>query len=78
MTRRAAQRLGNPSDYGEAMREARKTARQRIQRKGSTYAALGALSLVMKLDVLLFGRIRSGPFFALLEKTRSVAVPARP
>ena len=22
----------------------------------------------MKLDLLLFGRIRSGPFFALLEK----------
>jgi SAM-dependent methyltransferase len=78
MTRRAAQRLGSASDYGEAMREARKTARQRIQRKGSTYAALGALSLVMKLDVLLFGRIRSGPFFALLEKTQSVVVPARP
>ena len=33
-----------------------------------TYAALRALSAVMKLDVLQFGRIRSGPLFALLIK----------
>jgi hypothetical protein len=25
----------------------------------------------MKLDLLLFGRIRSGPFFALLEKAHN-------
>jgi len=29
---------------------------------------LRALTLAMKLDVLLFGRVRSGPFFALLER----------
>jgi hypothetical protein len=33
-----------------------------------TRAALRGLSLLMKLDLLLFGRIRSGPFFALLVK----------
>jgi SAM-dependent methyltransferase len=77
LTRRAARRLGRTSDEGDAMREARKTARERILRKGPTYAALGALSFAMRLDVLLFGRIRSGPFFALLEKTQTAAVTAR-
>jgi SAM-dependent methyltransferase len=76
MTRRAARRLGT-QDHEEPMREARNAARERIRRKGPTYAALGVLSMIMKLDVLLFGRVRSGPFFALLEKTESVAVPAR-
>jgi hypothetical protein len=27
------------------------------------------LSTLMKVDVVLFGRVRSGPFFALLRKT---------
>lgn len=75
MMRRAARRLG--TDRDESRREARQAARQRIHRKGPTYAALSVLSLVMKLDLLLFGRIRSGPFFALLEKTESVASPVR-
>jgi SAM-dependent methyltransferase len=77
MTRRAARRLGATADGGESMREARKSARQRIQHRGPTYAALRLLSFAMKLDVLLFGRIRSGPFFALLEKTESVGARLR-
>lgn len=77
MTRRAAKRLGGHDSDGASMREARKAARQRIQRRGATYAALSVLSSIMKLDVLLFGRIRSGPFFALLEKTGPVGAPAR-
>jgi SAM-dependent methyltransferase len=77
MTRRAARRLGAEDVDGQSMREARKTARERIQRRGATYAALAVLSYIMKLDVLLFGRIRSGPFFALLEKTESVGAAAR-
>ena len=36
-------------------------------------AALGhdvhVLTAAMKIDLLLFGRIESGPFFALLERT---------
>ena len=77
MTRRAARRLGTNQDDGEPMRAARKAARQRIQRRGPTYAGLGVLSFIMKLDVLLFGRVKSGPFFALLEKTESVGAPVR-
>jgi hypothetical protein len=30
--------------------------------------ALRTLTAAMKLDLLLFGRIESGPFFALLER----------
>lgn len=69
MARRAAGRLteSEGSDLA-AMREARAAAKQRIGRRGPTYVALRALSAAMKLDLLLFGRIRSGPFFALLEK----------
>jgi hypothetical protein len=35
----------------------------------STRAVLRMLSAAMKLDLLLFGRVESGPFFALLERT---------
>ena len=51
-----------------AVREARTTAKSRIATSPVTYAALRGLSFAMKLDLLLFGRIRSGPFFALLIK----------
>ena len=74
MTRRAARRLrgaqSDPtSEHDVAIRAARKNAKERIAHKGPTYLALRTLSAAMKLDLLLFGRIRSGPFFALLEKT---------
>jgi SAM-dependent methyltransferase len=70
MARRARAKLGQRAD-GEvaAIREARLTAKARINRRGPTYAALRALSAAMTLDLALFGRVRSGPFFALLEKT---------
>jgi hypothetical protein len=61
----AAQR---DDDSGAAIREARAWAKARIAAGGPTYAALRALSFAMKLDLLLFGRITSGPFFALLVK----------
>ncbi|HVL68468.1 MAG TPA: class I SAM-dependent methyltransferase [Vicinamibacterales bacterium] len=51
-----------------AIREARTVAKRRIASRGPTYAALRGLSFAMKLDLLLFGRVRSGPFFALLVK----------
>ena len=52
----------------QAIREARTAAKARIASSKMTYATLRMLSFVMKLDLLLFGRIRSGPFFALLVK----------
>jgi len=72
MARRAARRLAGTSAPGDAeaaaIKEARTAAKARIAQRRTTYAALQALSFVMKLDLLLFGRIRSGPFFARLVK----------
>jgi SAM-dependent methyltransferase len=82
MTRRAARRLQNTNPENEssghelAIREARRNAKDRIAHKGPTYFALRTLSAAMKLDLVLFGRIQSGPFFALLEKT-SARAPAQ-
>lgn len=72
MAKRAARRLGTSMPAADAdaaaIREARASAKAQIERSSATYAVLRALSFVMKVDVLLFGRIRSGPFFALLVK----------
>lgn len=74
MARRAAARMAasGASDAGGAdaasVREARTAAKARIASSRATYGALRALSFAMKLDLLLFGRVTSGPFFALLVK----------
>ncbi len=52
----------------EALRMARAEGKRRVAESGSTRAALRLLTAAMKLDLLLFGRIESGPFFALLER----------
>lgn len=74
MARRAAARLttagGTAAEVdAAAIREARTAAKAQIASSRLTYAALEALSFAMRLDLLLFGHVRSGPFFALLEKT---------
>lgn len=50
----------------------RASARMRIKRAlrrgGTVYAGLVALTWLMRLDIVLFGRVPSGPFFALLVK----------
>jgi hypothetical protein len=63
-----AERGGREGDRAAHTRAARKQAQERIARGGFVLAGLKALTAVMKIDVLLFGRVRSGPFFALLEK----------
>jgi SAM-dependent methyltransferase len=73
MARRVERRLASTPDtaadsHARAIREARSAAKAQIARSPATYAALRALSFAMKLDVALFGRITSGPFFALLVK----------
>ncbi len=69
MARKAARRTAGSAtvDRG-AMRTARLAAKERIAKKGMAYRALQALTRVIMLDVALFGRMRSGPFFALLVK----------
>ena len=71
MARRAARRFAadaGPDPEARAIKEARSAAKAQIARSPATYAVLRALSFAMKLDLLLFGRITSGPFFALLVK----------
>ena len=53
---------------GDALRAARADGKRRVAESRATRALLGALSAAMKLDLVLFGRIESGPFFALLER----------
>jgi hypothetical protein len=48
---------------------ARAEGKRRVAESGVTRAGLRALTMAMKLDLLLFGRIESGPFFALLERS---------
>ena len=69
MARRVARRTaGSASVDRGAMRTARLAAKERIARRGFAYRALQTLTQVIMLDVILFGRIKSGPFFALLVK----------
>lgn len=68
--RRAPERgdAGAGASHAEALRAAREDAKRMIAASGPLHLSLKALTAVMKLDVLLFGRIPSGPFFALLER----------
>jgi len=68
LVRRAVRRGSTPAG-DEAAREVRASAKARIARRGAAYRALIGLTWLMKLDVVLFGRVSSGPFFALLRKT---------
>jgi SAM-dependent methyltransferase len=74
LARRAARRLTNEASTAaadvdaRAIREARTSAKAHIASSPFTYGVLRALSAAMKLDLALFGRITSGPFFALLVK----------
>jgi SAM-dependent methyltransferase len=69
LARRAGRRLPkHGSADGAAVRAARASAQARVRRGGLTYQALRLVTTVMHLDLWLFGRVRSGPFFALLRK----------
>lgn len=70
MTKRAAKKLsaGEGDASGAAIKEARTQAKARIARGGPTYWTLRGLTAAMETDMVLFGRVRTGPFFALLRK----------
>jgi SAM-dependent methyltransferase len=60
---------GPPSvHHDDAAARARAAARVRLARRGPAFYALSLLTVAMKIDLLLFGRLQSGPFFALLRK----------
>ena len=70
MARRAAGtgQRGSDPESADAVRTARTRAKQRVGTRGATFRALQLVTWIMKLDVALLGRVRSGPFFALLVK----------
>jgi ubiquinone/menaquinone biosynthesis C-methylase UbiE len=47
---------------------ARRRMRTRLERRGPTYYALMAVTLLMELDLRLFGGLRSGSYFIVVEK----------
>ena len=59
---------GAGADPGTAVRAARKDAKARLRKRGPVYWATRAATGLMYLDVLLWGRFSSGPFFARLRK----------
>lgn len=67
---RAARSLpaSSASDAHAAVRAARRSAQARVRRGGVLYRSLQAATAVMTLDLWLFGRVKTGPFFALLRK----------
>jgi len=78
MARRAMRRSTTDGDSSEgpssgpgARRTVRADAKRWIADRGVVYAGLRGLTWLMKLDIALFGRIKSGPFFALLVKDGS-------
>ena len=71
LAKRAARRAaaaGRGIDANAAAREARTAAKARASQGSAVRVALLAVTWLMKLDILLFGRVRSGPFFVLLVK----------
>ncbi len=57
----------SPQDTA-GLREARLSAKARLARGGPLLRVLQGVTVAMDVDLLLFGRIRSGPFFVRLEK----------
>jgi ubiquinone/menaquinone biosynthesis C-methylase UbiE len=51
-----------------ALRAARTSAKRRLSVKGPLYYTLRAVTWVMTWDVRVLGRVRTGPFFVLLER----------
>ncbi|MFN8477957.1 MAG: class I SAM-dependent methyltransferase [Kouleothrix sp.] len=47
---------------------ARQRMRTRLEQRGPTYYALMAVTLMMELDLWLFGRLKSGSYFIVVEK----------
>ena len=70
LARRAGRTLpaSASADSHAAVREARRSAQARVRRGGALYWGLRGATALMKVDLWLFGRIPSGPFFALLRK----------
>ena len=60
--------LGPSSDGTDREIRARQRVRHRLTQRGTAYYALQAVTLMMELDLWLFGRLRSGSYFIVVEK----------
>lgn len=67
---RAAGGSSAPAESAGTAREirARRSARSRLERRGPFFYALSAVTLLMELDLRLFGWMRCGSYFLLVEK----------
>jgi SAM-dependent methyltransferase len=63
-----ARRRAPGGEPGDAVKAARAEAKTRLRRRGPIYWATRTATGLMYLDVLLWGRFKSGPFFARLRK----------
>jgi len=64
---RAATAAGGASEADPAgIRAARLAAKKQVEQRGLVYVAVRVATWIMKLDILLFSRVETGPFFALL------------
>lgn len=59
---------GASSDGTDREIRARQRMRARLTRRGPSYYALMAVTLMMELDLWLFGRLKSGSYFIVVEK----------
>lgn len=57
-----------PSEGTDREIRARRRMRERLDRRGPSYYALQAVTLLMELDLWLFGRLKSGSYFIVVEK----------
>lgn len=62
-----------PSEGTDREIRARQRMRARLTRRGPTYYALLAVTLMMELDLWLFGRLKSGSYFIVVEKPKDSA-----
>ena len=63
-----AEAVDSPQSQTAGLRDARLGAKARLARGGPLLRVLQGVTVAMDVDLVLFGRIRSGPFFARLEK----------
>jgi ubiquinone/menaquinone biosynthesis C-methylase UbiE len=60
--------VGHSSDGTDREIRARQRMRMRLERRGAAYYALHAVTLMMELDLWLFGKLKSGSYFIVVEK----------
>ena len=66
--RRALACLQRAVEEGQVVVRTRQRMRQQLDRRGPAYYALTAVTLLMELDLWLFGALKSGSYCLVVEK----------